>query len=95
MRKKISSELKAKVALEALKGLKTVNEIASIYEVHPNQVINWKKRFCDGALSLFSKSTELKEKGTEDEINNLYRKIGQLEVENEFLKKKWQHLKSK
>lgn len=95
MRKKISAELKARIALEALKGLKTVNEIASIYEVHPNQVNNWKKRFSDGALSLFSKSTELKEKGTEDEINNLYRKIGQLEVENEFLKKKWQHLKSK
>lgn len=87
MRKKFSAELKAKVALEALKGLKTVNEIASMYEVHPNQVSNWKKQFCDGALSLFSKSPELKEKSTEDETNNLYRKIGQLEIENEFLKK--------
>jgi transposase len=92
MRKKISAELKAKVALEALKGLKTGNEIASLYEVHPNQVCQWKKEFAEKAATIFAKPTPKKDSVDTD---GLFRKIGQLEVENEFLKKKWDFLKSR
>ena len=95
IRKKISAETKAAVALEAIKGLKTVNEIASIYEVHPTQVGLWKKQFKEGATAIFSTDKERKVKSDEQVENNLYRKIGQLEIENEFLKKKWELLKSR
>ena len=55
MRKKISAELKAKVAIESIKGLKTISEIASMYEVHPNQMSIWKKQYMESAVSIFSK----------------------------------------
>lgn len=89
MRRKISPLLKAKVALEAIKGLRSINEIASEYEVHPNQVSQWKKQFQDNAENLFSKTDKKsKEDRTSDEMNEkLYAKIGKLEMELEFLKK--------
>lgn len=62
MRKKISAEIKAKVAIESIKGLKTINEIATIYEVHPNQVSQWKKQFLEGATSIFSDAKQQKAK---------------------------------
>lgn len=54
MRKKISSETKARVAIEAVRGMKTISEIAAQYEVHPNQVSLWKKQFLDSASETFS-----------------------------------------
>lgn len=87
MRRTISAELKAKVAIESIKGLKTISEISSIYEVHPNQVSIWKKQYLDRAIETFSKPNLPEVKQKEQETDNLYRKIGQLEVENEFLKK--------
>lgn len=65
------------------------NEIASEYEVHPNQVFQWKKQFQDNAENLFSKTDKKsKEDRTSDEMNEkLYAKIGKLEMELEFLKK--------
>jgi transposase-like protein len=87
MRRTISAELKAKVAIESIKGLKTISEISSIYEVHPNQVSVWKKQYLDSAIETFSKPNLPEVKQKEQETDNLYRKIGQLEVENEFLKK--------
>lgn len=94
MRRKISPLLKAKVALEAIKGLRSINEIASEYEVHPNQVSQWKKQFQDNAENLFSKTDKKsKEDRTSDEMNEkLYAKIGKLEMELEFLKKKSKEL---
>lgn len=94
MRRKISPSLKAKVALEAIKGLRSINEIASEYEVHPNQVSQWKKQFQDNAENLFSKTDKKsKEDRTSDEMNEkLYAKIGKLEMELEFLKKKSKEL---
>ena len=50
MRKKISAELKAKVAIESIKGLKTISEISSIYQVHPHQVSLWKKQYLESAI---------------------------------------------
>lgn len=87
MRKKISAEIKAKVTIESIKGLKTINEIATIYQLHPNEVSQWKKQFLEGATSIFSDAKQQKAKSDEQQANNLYRKIGQLEVENKFLKK--------
>ena len=95
MRKSISAELKAKVALEAVKGQKTINELASIYEVQPAQVSAWKKQIQDSATSVFGKSKDKQAKSLDEDNNNLYRKIGQLEVENEYLKKKWHQLQRK
>lgn len=90
-RKKISGDLKAKVAIEALKGIKTINEIASLYAVHPNQVCSWKKQFTEQVSTLFDKPMKESQRS---EISNdhLYRKIGQLEIENDFLKKKWEQM---
>ena len=87
-------EFKAKVAIEAIKGEKTINEIASIYEVHPNQVVKWKK------LAL-EKLPELMEDGRGKEVRSavrqvdeekLHQKIGQQAVEIDFLKKKLRQL---
>ena len=85
MRKKISAELKAKVAIESIKGLKTISEIASMYEVHPNQVSIWKKQYIESAVSIFSKPNPAENQEKEQQIEALYRKIGQLEMDNDFL----------
>ncbi len=94
MRKQHSAEFKAKVALEAVKGIKSVNEIASQYEVAPTQVSTWKRQFLESSVDTFKTTRDKKKSNNDIDVNNLYRKIGQLEIENEFLKKKWEHLKS-
>ncbi len=86
-RKRYSAEIKAKVALEAIKGQKTANEIASEYGVHPTQIAQWKKQALDELPQLFS-STGNHEKADEALIAALYQEIGQLKVELDWLKKK-------
>jgi len=88
-RKRYSAELKAKVALEAIKCQKTTNEIAAEYNIHPSQISQWKKQVLDELPNLFSKQE--KERGkteTETTISHLYQQIGQLKVEVDYLKKK-------
>lgn len=93
MRKRYSAEFKSRVALEAVKEESTINEIASKYEVHPNQVTNWKKIFLGNSSQLFvDKRTKKSRKEQEDKSDMLYKKIGQLEVENEFLRKKYKQI---
>jgi transposase-like protein len=87
-RKKHSAEFKAKIALEAAKGLKTINEIASESEVHPTQVTLWKKQLLDEIPSLFASSRGQKQKTQEDLTASLYQQIGQLKVELDWVKKK-------
>jgi len=87
-RKKHSAEFKAKIALEAAKGLKTINEIASEAEVHPTQVTLWKKQLIEEASTLFASSRGQKEKSQEDLTAALYQQIGQLKVELDWVKKK-------
>lgn len=87
-RKNYSSEFKVKVALEAIKGQKTLNEIASHYEVHPNQVTQWKKQALEGLPDLFSHRRLRLEKDDELLKAQLYQQIGQLKVELDWLKKK-------
>jgi len=85
-RTKHNAAFKAKVALAAVKGDRTVAELASAFGVHPNQIYNWKKQLLDGAASVFEGGGVATE-GTvsEAQVDVLYRQIGQLKVENDFL----------
>ena len=85
-RKKYPKELKARVALEAIKGEKTIAEISSEYEVHSNMVIKWKKQLKDNMADLFIRKNE-KEPDAEQKIDNLYKEIGRMQVETAWLKK--------
>jgi len=87
-RKRYSGEFKAKIALEAIRGQKTVNEIASAFGVHPNQVTQWKKQAMDELPELFS-DRRVKSQLAEEELKaKLYQEIGQLKVELDWVKKK-------
>jgi transposase len=82
-----SQEFKAKVALEALKEQKTINEIASQYQIHPNQVTRWKNELIEGAGKVFEDKRTKKQDDKPGE-DKLYQQIGQLQVELDWLKKK-------
>ena len=88
MRKTFGSAMKAKVALAALKGDKTIAELSSEYEVHPNQISKWKKKVLEDLPKLFDKKGCSKGQSPEPETDELYKQIGQLQVENGWLKKK-------
>ncbi len=75
-RKRYSVELKTKVALEAIKGQKTANEIATEYGVHPTQIAQWKKQALDGLPTVFSPRTSEQQKSEEELIATLYQQIG-------------------
>jgi len=94
MRKNFDKDFKAKVAIEALRGEKTIQEIAIAYEVHPNQVSLWKKEVLEKASLLFEKKGKDKEDAATQaaKVDDLYKQIGQLQVEKEFLKKKYRQL---
>jgi len=89
-RRTLSSEFKAKVALEAIKEIKTVSEIAQQYQIHPNQVSHWKKDFLVNAGKVFDSGNEEKEQINllKKEKEDLVQQIGQLAVDNNWLKKK-------
>lgn len=92
-RNKFSKQFKAKVALEAVKGERTANEIASEFGVHVSQVNDWKKRLSQGAGELFDKGAkDGDDAAREQERNHLYQQIGKLQVEVDWLKKKTGHL---
>ena len=87
-RKSYSAELKAKVALEALKERKTTSEIASTFKLHPNQVTHWKKRALEELPEIFRRGSNEQQKSQEELTASLYQQIGQLTVELDWLKKK-------
>jgi len=87
-RRKFSAEFKAKVALEALKGHRTVAELASEFGVHPNQISQWKKQLLETIPEAFSRRRERDKKARRELTDRLYRQIGQLQVELDWLKKK-------
>ena len=82
-----SAELKAKVALAAVKEMHTVSELASRFSVHPTQIHQWKRRLLDGADALFRGPAE-DQRGDQAEVAELYEQIGRLKMELEWLKKK-------
>ena len=87
-RRQYSADWKAKVALEAIKGQQTVQEIASHYEVHPSLVTQWKKQLLEGAPQIFLNG-KMGASGGEEELKaELYPQIGKLQVEVDGLKKK-------
>ena len=87
-RKQHSAEFKAKLAVEAIKGQRTVQEIASTFGVHPNQVTQWKRQALEQLPEVFSSGRSQMERADEELKAELYQQIGQLKVELEWLKKK-------
>jgi len=83
-RRNFSDKFKATAALEALRGEKTVQEIASKRQLHPTQVSTWKRQAIEGMANVFSDKVKKAEK-KDGEIKELHAKIGQLAVENDFL----------
>jgi transposase len=94
MRKHYSAEFKAKVALEAIKEESTLQELSQKYEVHPVQISQWKQHLLKGSQEIFERPNKKKDeqKILEKQNDQQLRKIGQLTIEMEFLKKKHQQI---
>lgn len=86
-RRKFTAEFKAKVAIEALKERESVIDLAKRFDLHPNQITNWKREFLDKASFVFSEGLVVSEKTEDKEKQKLYEVIGQQKVEIDFLKK--------
>ena len=86
-RRRFTADFKARVALEALRGDRTIQEIAAKHEIHPNQVSAWKRQALEGLGAVFSNGAERAGRDHEAEIERLHAKIGQLTVERDFLSK--------
>ena len=92
-RKAYTSEFKLKVAIEGIKGHRTINEIASEFDIHPSQINTWKKQLIEGGKSAFnSKKQQKANQAQEEERERLYAQIGKLKVELDWLKKRVGHL---
>jgi transposase len=89
IRKTFSNEFKAKVALEAIKGFKSLNELGKEFKVHPNAIGNWKKEVLEGLPEIFNSKRGPKTEANSELIDQLYKQIGKQQVELEWLKKKF------
>ena len=86
-RRKFSAAFKAKVALEAIKEKETLQQLASKFEVHQNQITQWKREFLENAVEVFDKKKAASKVAEDQEKEMLYGKIGRLQTEVDFLKK--------
>jgi len=91
MKKNYDSKFKSRVALEAVQGMRSIAEIASEHNIHPNLVGQWKRKLLEESAEIFATKTEKQQESKYSE-DDLMRKIGQLEVENDFLRKKYDYL---
>lgn len=87
-RRLFDGTFKAKVALDAMRGLKTVSELASQHKVHPTQITLWKKQLLEGAAEMFASPSSKKGASDEPSAAELYEQIGRLKIELDWLKKK-------
>jgi len=87
IRKAFTPAYKAKVALEAIKGVETVGQLASRYQVHPTQIGVWRKQVLEGMEHLFSDKLKRDQKETSEFIEELYKQIGKKDIQIEWLKK--------
>lgn len=87
-RKTYSAEFKGRLAIEAIRGFKTMNELAAEYGVHPNQISTWKAQLLQAVPGVFSGRADQREKEAEELQDKLYRQIGKLQMELDWLKKK-------
>lgn len=93
MRRGHDAAFKAKVALEAVKGEKTIAQLSSEFGIHGNQIRQWRKQLLEELPRLFLDHRRREEKDREELLSELYQQIGQLKVELEWLKKKSQTLR--
>ena len=87
-RKQHSGELKARVALAAVKGDRTTSELGAKFEVHPTQVTQWKRQLLEGAAEIFSRERAVGSQEQEALVTELYEQIGRLQMELAWVKKK-------
>ena len=87
-RRKFSSKFKAQVALDAVRGIKTLAELATEHKVHPNQISTWKKQLLAQAENLFERGKNASEKSEEEIAAPLYEEIGRLKMDIKWLEKK-------
>ena len=87
-RRKFSSAIKARLAIEAIKGHRSVAELAGEHQVHPSQITQWKKQLLDSAEAVFSDRRVTEKKDQEELLAKLYQQIGQMKVELDWLQKK-------
>ena len=87
-RKQHPPAFKAKVALEAIKGQRSINELATFHKIHPNQINQWRKQLLEHASELFATGHRSADEQHSAEVASLYQQIGQMSVELDWLKKK-------
>ena len=87
-RRKLSDNFKAEVALEAIKGVKTLAELAAQYQVHPNQISDWKKKLVSSSAEIFGSGKKSSNKTEEELTAPLYEEIGRLKMDIKWLEKK-------
>ena len=89
-RRQFNPSFKAKVALEALRGTETINQLAGRFEIHPHQVMQWKKHLLSESREVFEKPGNVAAASGKTGENELYEQIGRLKMELEWLKKAWE-----
>jgi transposase len=91
-RRQFSSEFKARVVRAALREDKTLAQLASEFDVHPNQITEWKRQALDTLPEVFSKKREHQQQDQQALVDRLYRQIGELQVDVNWMKKKSREL---
>jgi transposase len=86
-RRRFTAEFKAKVAVEAIRGERTISELATKHQLHPNQITQWKRQAIDKLAKVFDDKASDAQIGREAEVTKLHAKIGQLVIERDFLAK--------